>query len=306
MNLPGRSALALLLLLAACRPGPPGRARPSSPLAAVNGETVELKTFNNRVQRNWRAESNEEPPLEVKLYYLRGQIEECLVLQEATRLGVEVSQAELDQAVRAVKADYSEAAFAQLLIDEYIDWDEWTESLRRQLVLKKVTDLALSDRMEIPASAVAAYYQKHAEGLAQPAQVRASQAVLNTEEEANHFRMRVMLGENFAKLAKTLSQGPEAEQGGDLGWVSPGQILRPLDRVLFSLPAGKVSEPIRTDYGYHVLQALERRDARVPGLDEMKPMIEQQLRAEERERLYRQWVAELWLRAKIKINYQLL
>jgi parvulin-like peptidyl-prolyl isomerase len=276
------------------------------PLTVVNGEPIELKTFNNWVQRNWSAESNEEPPLEVKLYYLRGQIEEFLVLQEAKRLGVEVSQAELDQAIRAVKEDYSEPAFAQLLIDEYVDWDEWKELLRRQLLLKKVTDLALNDRIEIPASAVAAYYQKHAQELAQPAQVHARQAVLGTEEEADHFRMRVMLGENFTKLAQALSQGPEAEKGGDLGWVSPGQTLRPLDRVLFSLPEGKVSEPVRTDYGYHVLQVVERRNARVPGLDEMKPMIERQLRAEARERLYRQWVAEIWLRAKIKINYQLL
>jgi parvulin-like peptidyl-prolyl isomerase len=306
MDLRWRFGFAFLLGLAACRPGPPARGRQSVPLAVVNGEAIELNAFNNRVQRSWNSESNEEPPLEVKLYYLHGQIEECLVLQEARRLGVEVSRAEEDEAVGAVKADYSEPAFAQLLIDEYIDWDEWQESLRRQLLLEKVTDLVLNERIEIPADAVAAYYRQHAEELAQPAQVHALQAVLATEEEADNFRLRVMLGENFTKLAKSLSQGPEAEKGGDLGWLSPGQVLRPLDRALFSLSPGKVSDPVHTDYGFHVLLVVERRDARVPGLAEMKPVIERQLRAEARERLYRQWVAELLLRARIKINYQLL
>ena len=307
MNRFPRSGLALLLLLSACRPSPATRGRQTVPLAVVNGEPIELNAFNNRVQRSWgSAESGEEPPLEVKLYFLRGQIEESLVLQEAKRLAVEVSQAELDQAIQQVKSDYSEPAFAQLLIDEYIDWDEWKESLRRQLLLKKVTDLALNDRIEIPPRAVAAYYQKHLEELAQPAQVHARQAVFITQEEAANFRTRVMLGEDFTKLAKATSLGPEAAKGGDLGWVSPGQILRPLDRMLFSLPEGRVSEPVRTDYGYHVLQVVERRDARVPPLAEMRPVIEQQLWAEVREKLYRGWVAEIWLRARIRINYQLL
>ena len=307
MNRFWRSGLVWLLLLSACRPSPATRGRQTVPLAVVNGEPIELNAFNNRVQRSWQsAESREEPPLEIKLYFLRGQIEECLVLQEAKRLAVEVSPAELEQAVRAIKEDYSEPAFAQLLIDQYVDWDEWKESLRRQLLLKKVTDLALNDRVEIPPRDLEAYYRKHLEDLGQPAQVRARQAVFITEEEAANFRTRVMLGEDFGRLAKASSVGPEAKKGGNLGWLSPGQTLRALDRVLFTLPEGKVSDPVRTDYGYHVLQVVERREARVPPLAEMQPVIARQLRAEAREKLYREWVAEIWLRARIKINYQLL
>jgi len=310
MNPAWRLCSAALFLLSACRSPDPSPGRPAprgAPLAEVNGEAIDLNAFQGRFQRSWTlADSGEEPPLEVKQYYLRGQIEECLVLQEAQRLGLEVTPAELEREIQSIKQDYSEPAFAQLLIDEYIDWDEWKESLRRQMLIRKAMDLALNDRVEVSDKAVAAFYQKHAEELAQPAQVHARQAVVGSQEAADQFRTRVLLGEDFGKLAKTMSQGPEADQGGDLGWLSPGQILRPLDRVLFTLPAGKIADPVKTDYGWHVLLVVERREARVPSLLEMKPAIEKKLRAGWRERLYKMWVAEIWLRSRIKINYQLL
>ena len=303
---PGATVL-IWVLVSACRPEPALPSRPQVPVAVVNGEAIDLNDFNLRFQRSWtQTQAGEEPPLEVKLYYLRGEIEECLVVQEAKRLGLLLSEAEFEKAFQEIRKDYSDQDFAQLLIDEYIDLEEWKESLRRQLLIQKVTDQALDDRIEISAGQVADYYQAHAEAFSQPAQVHARQAVLVSLEEAQAFRRKVLGGEDFSALAQTQSQGPEAEKGGDLNWLSPGQILRPLDQVLFALPTGKLSDPVRTDYGVHVLQVLERREARTPALAEVEPMIRKQLRDQERERLYRKWIQELMLRAKIRINYPLL
>lgn len=301
------AAVWLGALVSACRPEPALPSRPKVPVVVVNDETIDLQDFNLRFQRSWTPDqAGEEPPLEIKLYYLRGQIEECLVVQEAKRLGLAVTEPEFEQAFQAIRKNYSDQDFTQLLIDEYIDLEEWKAGLRRQLLIQKVTDQALDDRIQIPADQVADYYRAHAEEFSQPAQVHARQAVLGSLEEAQAFRKKVLGGEDFSALARAQSQGPEAEKGGDLNWISPGQILRPLDQVLFALPIGKLSDPIRTDYGFHVLQVLDRREARTPGLAEVEPRIRRQLRDQERERLYRKWIQELWFRAEMRINYALL
>ena len=301
------AAVWLGVLVSACRPEPALPNRPKVPVAVVNDEMIGLQDFNLRFQQNWTpSQVGEEPPLEVKLYYLRGQIEECLVAQEAKRLGLFVTEAEFEQAFQSIRKNYSDQDFTQLLIDEYIDLEEWKTGLRRQLLIQKVTEQALDDRIQISADQVADYYRAHAEEFSRPGQIHARQAVLRSLEEAQAFRMKVLGGGDFSALARAQSQGPEAEKGGDLNWLSPGQILRPLDQVLFALPFGKLSDPVRTDYGFHVLQVLERREARTPALAEVEPMIRRQLRDQERERLYQQWIQELWSRAKIQINYALL
>lgn len=290
----------------ACQPEPTAPRRSQLPVAVVNGEPITLSEFNLRVQRSWtQTAAGAEVPMEIKLYYLEGQIEERLVAQEAERVGLSVSEAELEQAFRTIRSEYSDPDFAQLLIDEYIDLEEWKAGLRRQLLIQKITDLALNDRIEVSSDQVADYYRKHVEEFAQPVQVHARQAVLSSFEEAKAFQLRVQAGEDFSVLAQAQSRDPAVEQAGVLKWFSPGQMPRPVERALFSLPPGKVSDPIRTDYGFHVLQVLERREARTLTLAEVEPVIRRRLREAERERLYREWIRGIWARARIEINYSL-
>ena len=74
-------------------------------------------------------------------------------------------------------------------------------------------------------------------------------------------RERILKGEDFAVLAKTLSEDPgSAAEGGDLGWSAPGNFVPEFDRMLESLTENEISQPFRTQFGWHVVQLLGRRD----------------------------------------------
>lgn len=90
-------------------------------------------------------------------------------------------------------------------------------------------------------------------------QARARHILVETEEEAQSVIDRLEAGEDFADVAAELSQDTfSAAQGGDLGFVPKGRFVAPVDEVVFSLPIGEVSEPVQSDFGWHVIEVLER------------------------------------------------
>jgi len=118
---------------------------------------------------------------------------------------------------------------------------------------------------------------------------------LVSDEEARQrllrLRERILGGEDFAALARANSEDPgSAAQGGDLGWVSPGQLVPPFEEAMARLSPGEVSEPVQTNFGWHLIQVLERRLQEAAG---------EAQRAGAREALFRrkadeEW--EIWLR----------
>ncbi len=80
---------------------------------------------------------------------------------------------------------------------------------------------------------------------------------------ANELRQRLLDGEDFAELAAQYSDDPgSAAQGGDLGWFGRGQMVAPFEEAAFSLDIDEISEPIQTDFGYHIIQVIEKDPAR--------------------------------------------
>jgi parvulin-like peptidyl-prolyl isomerase len=92
-------------------------------------------------------------------------------------------------------------------------------------------------------------------------QAHARHILVETEEEATKVVERLKAGEDFAELAKELSKDPgSATEGGDLGFVPRGRFVGPVDEAVFSLPIGQVSDPIQTEFGWHVIEVLEREE----------------------------------------------
>ncbi|MDE2292238.1 MAG: peptidyl-prolyl cis-trans isomerase [Elusimicrobia bacterium] len=87
---------------------------------------------------------------------------------------------------------------------------------------------------------------------------RARHILVSTKEECDHLKQQIEGGADFAKVAKEHSQCPSGKQGGDLGRFSPGQMVKEFDKVVFSEALGKVHGPVRTQFGYHLIQITER------------------------------------------------
>jgi len=87
---------------------------------------------------------------------------------------------------------------------------------------------------------------------------KARHILVNTEEECNDLKSRINDGADFADIAKEYSSCPSKQQGGDLGEFSPGQMVPEFDTVVFNEEVGKVHGPVKTQFGYHLIEITNR------------------------------------------------
>jgi len=90
-------------------------------------------------------------------------------------------------------------------------------------------------------------------------QVRASHLLVKTKEEVDKIREEIIAGKDFAEAAREVSLCPSGKQGGDLGYFGKGQMVPEFETAAFSLPVGEVSEPIKTQFGWHLLVVTGQR-----------------------------------------------
>jgi parvulin-like peptidyl-prolyl isomerase len=278
-------------------------------LATINSQNIRLSEFENYFRKNWplSGEENSVPPsLDIKLKFLNQLIEEKLILEEAERIGLDVNQVELAQRINEVRGDYTPDGFAKILIDNYIDYDEWKESLGNHILMEKTIRVAVKDRVDVSDQEIQDYYNNHLSGFERPRQLHLRQIVTESENKADEIRGRLIKGEEFTELAEKHSLAPEAKSGGDMGWVQKGQLLEEMEKAAFDLKPGSISKVIQTPFGYHILKLEEKRDAQTSPLEEVAEKIEGQIRTEKTERVYMEWINMMRERAFIQINYQLL
>mgnify|MGYP000864336353 CR=1 FL=1 len=82
--------------------------------------------------------------------------------------------------------------------------------------------------------------------------------LVETEQQCNELKAKIEGGEDFAAVAKQFSSCPSSAQGGDLGEFGPGMMVPEFDKVVFSAPINTVQGPVRTDFGYHLLEVTSR------------------------------------------------
>jgi len=92
------------------------------------------------------------------------------------------------------------------------------------------------------------------------ASASARHILVDTEEQCNELKQQILDGTDFAELAKEHSSCPSGRKGGDLGQFGPGQMVKEFDEVVFSAEINQVQGPVKTQFGYHLLEVTERSD----------------------------------------------
>jgi peptidyl-prolyl cis-trans isomerase C len=113
-------------------------------------------------------------------------------------------------------------------------------------------------------------------GMKPEQEIHARHILVETEEDAKAVAERLKKGEDFATVAKEKSKDPSAE-GGDLGFFGRGQMLKPFEDAAFALEIGQVSDPVKTQFGWHIIKVEEKRDRPLPTFDDVKDTIMTQL-----------------------------
>lgn len=213
-------------------------------------------------------------------------IDRVLLQQEARESDQEVSDEEIDEAMRKLMADQGgEEAFRE----RYCKTDEDEARVRGQVALdlrvEKLID-GICEAVEDPAdSEILKCYQTHLDEYVTPEQVRASHVVKRpaSQDDRETFskmveiRNQLLDGADFAELADEHSDCRE-EPGGDLGFFPRGQMVEAFETVLFSMNKGEISPVFMTQFGYHIATITDRKESRQQLLQEVRDQIAGSLR----------------------------
>lgn len=229
-----------------------------------------------------------------------------LILEYGKQQGLSVSDEELESAVREIKRDYAEKDFRELLLRGYVDYREWKEGLREQLLIRKITGKASAASPQISIEEIKAYYDAHLEEFRRPAMVRFRQIMTRTREEADNLQKRLEQGGDVAATVAQSSTVPASAGGFEPGWFAKGDLEESIERVVFSLPVGKVSGVVETPYGFHLFEVLGKKPEGVRTLHEAMREIETKLLSERREAFYTEWLEGLRKTIPVKIDQELL
>lgn len=255
--------LLLLPLLAACKRKP---SIPPDVIARVNERMLTLADFKRYLDRNVGMDLAQLTP-EVASAMLDQYVEEVIISEYAASHGVEVPTEKIAEAVR------TEAGATVI---------EKRDEMRRQRLITNLT----AEIPEPSAAEIQSYYQQHQNDFRSGEEVRVRQILVNDETIANDILKKLKAGGSFEELSAEHSRAPNAKRGGEIGYVSRGEVPKMFEDEIFRLQAGQVSEIIRTDSSFHIFKVEERRAAGLMDLQNATPLIQSRLREDAvRERL---------------------
>jgi peptidyl-prolyl cis-trans isomerase SurA len=124
----------------------------------------------------------------------------------------------------------------------------------------------------------------------------------DAKERLVKLKERLDNGANFAELARLQSEDASASRGGDLGWLSPGDTVRAFEIAMDALKPGQISEPVRSPFGWHLIEVIERRNQDM-SQQQQRNQARQSLRAQKADEAYQEWLRQL--RDKAFVEYRL-
>jgi peptidyl-prolyl cis-trans isomerase C len=134
--------------------------------------------------------------------------------------------------------------------------------------------LAVEGKAATTDEALKKVYDDAAKQITGEQEVRARHILVETEDEAKAVKAELDKGADFAELAKKKSKDPGASDGGDLGFFTKDQMVPEFSAVAFALEPGKISDPVKSQFGWHIIKVEEKRNRKAPDFDQVKAQIE--------------------------------
>ncbi|MCC7075129.1 MAG: peptidylprolyl isomerase [Deltaproteobacteria bacterium] len=300
--------LPLLLALGALGcPGDPRDREKTHVLARVGD--VEIKDtllITALAQRGTARIADPTQRLAVATTVLDSAIEEELVLAAAAKSGISVRDDEIDRELRARTDGYPPGTFQRLLTAEQLTIAGLRERVQRRLVQDAFLRVRLAEAPPITEDELRARFDATLKDKGVPEQVRARHILLKTSEEAAHV-LAELRGRKigFEAAAHQYSAAPDAEDGGDLGWFSRGDMPDAFD-ICFNLESNTVSDPVGSSYGFHIFQVVDRRNERPETFDGARARLEEELLRERQTERFAKLLAELRAATTVNVNREVL
>jgi foldase protein PrsA len=288
---------------------------PTNAVAVVDGSTVTraaLDELLTRAKLSYAAQKRSFPKAGTSEYQtLQTQAVAYLVQRqeyasEAEKLGIQVKDTQIAKKVGQVRKQYfsdNQAKFVQGLKEQGYTEATLREEIRSQLLTEGIYD-KVTAAAKVTDADVKSYYAKNKANYSVPESRAVRHILVKTKAEADRIRAELVSGGDFAALAKANSLDPGSkDQGGKLT-VSKGQTVAPFDKAAFSLETNEVSEPVKTQFGYHIIQPLAAVKAgSVTPLSQVQDQIRTQLVSQKKNDAVNDWVANVEKEYKGKVQY---
>jgi peptidyl-prolyl cis-trans isomerase SurA len=265
--------------------------------------TRELSPERARIEKQYRGEELLRKLKVAESMALTLMIERRLQIQEAKARGIDVSDQEVQQAIKQLSQQ-----------GEKIDDKDPAslKSVRDQLILLKVVDREVRSGVMVGDSDMRRYYQEHRDRFALPEEYTISQILIkprspddltDAKDKAREAMALLKQGESFEDLALRYSDGPNASRGGKLGLVRQGELLPAIERGVANLVPGGISEVIQSPEGLHIVRVDDKKPKVFRPYEEVKQEIQALVFQQKSEDMFQAWLANLKNKAYIEIKF---
>lgn len=225
-------------------------------------------------------------------------------LSPQEREGIRVNKALMDKFVEDMaymEAMYLEAKRENLENDP--DFKARLEQQRKLLLAQELIRKKLLPKLKVEDKEVKEYYDKNREHYKMAKRYKVSHLMVKDERDLQLAQERLKKGEPFEKVVRELSIDKEsAQSGGSLGYLEEGRMPPEFEKVLKKMKVGQISEPVKTQFGWHLLKLEEIKEAGYVDYETMKESIRNVLLEEKRQKLIEEYTQELKKKYKIEIN----
>jgi peptidyl-prolyl cis-trans isomerase C len=234
-------------------------------------------------------------------------INNALLAKVAAEKKIAVDAAEVEATFARMRKNFpDEESFAEAMAAQGITEDELKADMTSKLTIRKLIDREVMDTIVISDAEAKTYYDTNRQQFERSETVHAAHILVRTEPDADEAAWAAALakaeaivadvraGGDFAKLAKEKSEDPgSAGQGGDLGEFPRGRMVKEFEDAAFAAAVGDVTDPVKTQFGYHVIRVADKKAASMVPFKEAKDQIAQQLKMQQAQKTFQQYLSDL-------------
>jgi peptidyl-prolyl cis-trans isomerase C len=292
---------------------------PEGSAAVVNGTAItwqevekELDSTRNRMAAQGRVLTDAQLP-ELRENILDGMITRELLFQESGKEGIRIAPETVKEQLGEIKTQFpDEATYQTRLTEMAVTEADISQQILRGLTIEELIDIKVGQKIVVSEAEGKRYYDENPNFFQQPEQVHARHILIKVAPDADDaakaearksieaVEKKVKAGEDFEALAMAHSQGPSGPKGGDLGFFGRGQMVPPFEEAAFALEPGKVSGIVETEFGYHLIQNVEKKPAETISFETAKDQITEFLKQEKLQSDVERYVEDLKKTAKIE------
>ena len=282
-------------------------------VAFVNDEVITLYELEKKMgemtgkkPKDIRGQ-DEQQYSEIRHEILEELINEKITQAKIAELGIKVSESEIDSYIEDVKTgnQFTQEKLIEELKAQGLTYEKFRESIRKDMERDQLIDYEVKSKAIVREEQITKYYQDHIKEFKTEEKVYLAGIFLmknNTDNEeesaaltkkAEWILSRLKNGEDFGVLAKEFSQGPGADEGGELGAINTSQINQDLLDIIEKLPEGGISDLINKDDSIQIIKLIKREGGKTTPLEEVKDKIYEKLYSQEINNRFSSWLKEL-------------